>query len=77
MQHQALLTLAAGRGWRQLRQRQTAYAASVAAPEQRQAAEAGSGTAAAQSADTAAAQYVVINFYHLADVPDAQEVREC
>lgn len=75
-QQQTHATSAAGCAWRQLRQRQTACPAAVAAPEQQRVAEADSNAAATQPADTAVAQqqYVVINFYHLADIPCAQGV---
>ena len=71
---QAFATSALSPFQRQRRQRQIARSAAAAVLEQQPAVEAGSSTAAGGSAQPSAASYVVINFYHLADISDPQQV---
>ena len=71
---QAFATSALSPSQRQRRQRQSDRLAALAVLEQQPAVEAGSSTAAGGSAQPSAASYVVVNFYHLADISDPKQV---
>jgi hypothetical protein len=71
---QAFATSALSPSQRQRQQRQTTRAAALAVLEQQPAVGAGSSTAAGHSAQPSAASYVVVNFYHLADISNPQQV---
>lgn len=76
---QAFATSALSPSQRQRRQRQMARSAAAAALEQEPAVEADHSTVPGGSAQPSTTQYVVVNFYHLTDISDPQQVvpREC
>ena len=76
---QAFATSALSPSHRQRRQRQIARSAAAAVLEQQPAVEADDSTVPGGSAQPSTTHYVVVNFYHLTDISDPQQVvpRKC
>ena len=71
---QELLQKVGGRGWQHQRRRQMAAPAAVAAPAKQMAARSDGAEQAPELAQQQQQDFVVVNFYHLNDIADPDQV---